>query len=257
MPNLLFQSTDFISKRNLPVLKTIEDVIYVERFEADAYGHWLFLDNTPLVDRVNNRTMSQLPGAASPPVLSLEGVKLVNQVGNGLISDLADDATTNVTQISICKVNASTLCVVQGNLVGTGNTTASGTGVYTSANKALANMKPIVSNNTGALNGTTINQTLALNEFCLIAHCVNKTAKTLTLYVLNNDVENSVTASFTATYEANAHKVGLGNNYYNSGSLAELTIVESIIYNKALTLAEIKAVASRSKIRLANRGIIF
>lgn len=257
MSNVFIQ-LDYACKRtDLPKINDVQDIVYVEKFEASAYGHWLFLDSTPLVDRVNGRTLTQPVGATIAPVITTEGVRLSNQLGNGLISDLADGATTGITQFSVCKVSATALANIQGDLVGSASTTSSGTGVYISANKVYANMKPLIASNTGALNGTTVSNTVALNDFVLVAHCIDKLSKKMTLYVLDGVVENSVTNNFAPAYEANTNKIGIGNNYYSPGNSGLLTTIETIIFDKALTLAEIKKVAQRTKLRLENRGIVF
>ena len=257
MSNVFIQ-LDYACKRtDLLKINDVQDIVYVEKFEASAYGHWLFLDSTPLVDRVNGRTLTQPVGATIAPVITTEGVRLSNQLGNGLISDLVDGAATNVTQFSVCKVSATALVNIQGDLVGSASTTSSGTGVYISANKVYANMKPLIASNTGALNGTTVSNTVALIDFVLVAHCVDKVSKTLTLYVLDGVVENSVTNSFTQSYGANANKIGIGNNYYSTGNSGLLTTIETVIFDKALTLAQIKKVAQRTKLRLEKRGIVF
>ncbi len=67
-------------------------------------------------------------------------------------------------------------------------------------------------------------------------------------------------AVYTApVYESALNKFAFGNNAYSisnaTGNTA--TFAEGVIFDKALTLDEIKAVAARAKSRMKNRGIIF
>ncbi|MCE6334789.1 hypothetical protein KR602_18965, partial [Acinetobacter baumannii] len=93
-----------------------------------------------------------------------------------------------------------------------------------------------------------------------IAVSVDKATKKGIIYVQQNSAELTNEAVYTApVYESALNKFAFGNNAY-TGSNAPAntaTFAEGVIFDKALTLDEIKAVATRSKNRMANRGIIF
>ena len=259
MSNLCIQVEDYVSPfaGQLPVIQT-EDLIYIEKFEEDAYGHWMFgVDSSSLVDRVNARSLTPQAGAKIPPVYSTNHVQLENLGGNALISDLVDAAATNITAVFIVKVSTTGLHIIGGNLPPTASTTASGSGVFVSANKSYFNVIPLVANATGMISNVTSNQVIDQKNNVLIAISINKTTKLCVIYTQQNGVESSTTSAYTGTYETSPNKISVGNGYYTAVSASTTSFVEAIIYDKALSVAELQAVASRAKTRQANRGIAF
>lgn len=260
MSNLCIQVEGYVSPfaGQLPTVQT-EDLIYVERYEADAYGHWLFgTDSSSLVDKVNARSLTVQAGATVQPTFSSNHVELANKNGNALISDLVDAALTDITAIFVVKTSTAGLHVIGGNLPASSSTTASGSGVFVNANKSYINSKPAVANGTGSISNATSNQVIdQVNNF-LVAMSINKTTKECLIYTLQNGVESSFSSAFSGTYETSPNHISVGNGYYTASSAGPTTsFAEAIIYNKALSLAEIKAVAGRAKVRQEHRGVTF
>ncbi|MFK6686143.1 hypothetical protein Q4372_16915 [Acinetobacter baumannii] len=257
MSNLVFQDTSYVSSRNdLPVVQNISDVLVSTRYEKDAYAHWAFYGNEPLKDKVNSRSLTLQAGAAIPPSYSSLGVALTNAKGSALISDLIDNASTNITVILVAKADGTGLYLMGMTLPTTGSTTESGFGAYVSSNKAYVNVKPLIAASRGGVSNLSTNQTFDQTTPFLVAVSIDKVKKTVLLYSFKDGIDGQVSSSFLSTYE-NANKaIAVGNAYYTaSESGFRTTFTEAILYNKALTLNEIKAVAKRCQARLAARGI--
>ncbi|HCG3526485.1 DUF1833 family protein [Acinetobacter baumannii] len=72
-------------------------------------------------------------------------------------------------------------------------------------------------------------------------------------------LQSGATVQPTYTESGVTISTAVGNNAYSilNAPARKATFAEAVIFNKALTLDEIKAVATRSKDRMKNRGIIF
>ena len=259
MSNLCIQVEDYVSQfaGQLPVVQT-QDLIYIEKFEKDAYGHWLFgSDSSSLIDKVNGRSLTLQVGATIPPVYSANHVQLSNLKGNALISDLVDAAATNITAVFIAKASTAGLHIIGGNLPHSSSITASGSGVFVGSNKPYLNLKPLVASSTGMISNVTSNQDIDQTNNLLIAISVNKTTKQCILYTQQNDIESIKTTAYAGTYETSPNKISVGNGYYTAASGPTVSFVEAIIYDKALSVAELQAVATRAKLRQQKRGLTF
>lgn len=257
MSNLLFQADTFVSSRALPTLSNIDDLIYIEKYETDAYGHWIFDNNDPLVSKSNGATLTVQAGATTQPVFSSIGVAIGASNGNALISGLTDDATQDVTMVLVCKTSDTTLNILGGTLTNSNSTTENGFGVFASANKTYINAKPLAASNTGGLSNVTTDQVITQTNYFLVAVTIAKSSKTLGIYTQQSNVESNKALIFSSVYDTSAKKVAVGNGYYTSTGAATQTVVEAIIYDKVLTVAQLQAVAARSKVRMLNRGIDF
>ena len=259
MPNLTFQNSDFISSRtDLPIIQNVTDVMPSARFETDSYGHWSFIGDTPLVDKVNNKLLTLQTGAAVQPIFSNAGVALTNANGSALLSDLVDSTTQNVTAIFVAKTTNNSLYILGMTLPTSSSTTENGSGVYLSADKAYLNVKPLAANGTGGISGLTTNQNISQTSYCLVAVSIDKAKKTALLYTMKNGVDSFMSTAFTSNYDVSTKKLSVGNAYYSVGEFGvKTTFAEAVLYNKALSLNELRLVANRMKFRLAQNGISF
>lgn len=261
MSDLLFQATNFVSNRSdLPIIQNISDVLVSTRYEVDAYGHWAFYGDAPLIDKVHSRNLTVQAGAAIQPVFSSQGVALTNAKGSALMSDLIDNATTNVTAVYVAKTSGAGLFLMGMTLPTTGSTTENGFGAYisdaTEYSKAYLNLKPAVANTAGGISNLTNNQNIGQTTPFLVAISVDKTKKTVTLYTFKAGVDSFVSSFFTSAYETANKALAVGNAYYTAAEGgARTTFAEAIIYNRALTVNELKAVARRCRARLSGKGI--
>lgn len=246
MSDLFLQAKNFSTSRDMPKVN-VNDAIYVDRFELDSYGHWQFLGDTPLVDRVNARMMTQKTEATVTPVFKTDGVELTSATNSGLISDFID-GVNSYTQISVLKTNTTALTMAQGTV----NTAqiSSNSGVYLSSGSAHFHFKPQPTSTPPVI--PLGDGEISSNDFVLIAVSVNKQSRTFIGYLLNQGVESDVQRSTSFEYLNNNNNVGLGNTYYLSGNSGKLTVLETVIFDKALNLDQIKFAANRIKTRINN-----
>lgn len=259
MSNLTIQINDYVSPfaKYLPKVASIGDLIYVEKHETDAFGHWIFADNsTSLVDKVNNRNLTLQSGATVQPIYTTNSVQLSAKAGNALLSGLSDTATQDVTVALVVKCNQTTLSILGGNLPFSASTTENGFSPFASANKVYQGLKPTKVAETGGFNSVTNNQSLTQTDYMFVVMSVNKSEKSGILYTQQNGVEADIESLYRAAYE-NSSNIAIANSAYSKITSGSLVYAEAIIYNKALTLTEIKALAKRSKKRLEYRGVTF
>lgn len=265
MPNLTFQNSDFVSSRtDLPIIQNVTDVLPSTRFETDSYGHWAFYGDSPLKDKVNGRLLTLQTNAAIQPVFSLQGVALTNAKGSAFLSDLIDSTDTSITEILVAKTTSLGLYLMGASLTNGSKTTENGFGAYAGVDsqdsnkpKIFMNMKPAIASPAGGFSALTSGQVIDFTTPFLVAVSVDKAKKTALLYTLKNGVESFISTTYTGTYEQSSKKIAVGNAYYDAvESSTKTTFAEAILYNKALGLNQIKAVAQRCKLRLATKNII-
>ncbi|MFW1890455.1 hypothetical protein [Acinetobacter geminorum] len=265
MPNLTFQNSDFISSRtDLPIIQNVADVLPSTRFESDSYGHWAFYGDNPLKDKVNGRLLTLQTNAAIQPVYTNQGVALTNAKGSALMSDLGDTVTQNITAVYVAQTSGLGLYLLGPSLTNSSSTTESGFGVYAGTDsqdsnkpKIYMNLKPKKADKTGGFENIKTNQEVQFTTPFLVAISVDKAKKTAMLYVLKGDNDSFISTSYTASYEDSLKKIAVGNAYYTAAeSGTKTTFAETILYDKALTLNQLKAVAHRCKLRLATKNII-
>ena len=257
MSHLFFKATGFTSSRDLPQLSGVEPLI--PNVENKAYAHWLFGGSaSSLVDVVNNKQLTLQPGATINPAYSENGVTISTAYGNSLLSDITDAASQNITMIAVVRCNTTSLAVLLGNLLPTGVNTSSSCGAFASAGKAYATVKPSVSGS-GVLNSLTPPASITQTSTFFIAVIVDKVAQKAVIHIEQGAVDSSNEGVFSSTYETSLNKIAVGNNCYTTSATTSNTATynEVIIFDRALTLAEIQAVATRSKERLANRNVSF
>ena len=246
MSNLTIQINDYVSPfaKNLPKIASIDDLIYVEKYETDAWGHWIFADNyTPLVDKVNNRNLTLQSGATVQPTYSADYMSLGIKSGNALLTGL-NDSLSAFTQIAIVQPESTELAVLLGNL-----SNQQGIGIFTSSSKVYLTSRTSISSWDIGLN-------LDMAKPVLIGYSVDKTASTINFIAMQNGIMYTKTSPFSTFVAANT-ELAVGNSRYTSSSANYIKYYESIAYNKALSLDELRAVATRSKKRLEYRGVTF
>lgn len=259
MTQLFFQAKNFVSKRSLPKLSNVDDLL--PNLEYEAYGHWVF-ENTSdsLTDKVNNRLLALQNGATVQPVYSESGVTISTALGNALVSDLSDTSTQSVTETAVVKCNNTQLAILLGNLVPGDSTTSSGLAGFASAGKGYLTVKTTAAAGSRGISSLALASRHNQTTNFFIAISVDKATKKGIIYVQQNSAELTNEAVYTApVYESALNNFAFGNNAYTGSNnpANTATFAEAIIFDKALTLDEIKAVATRSKNRMANRGIIF
>lgn len=263
MTNLCFQIDGYVSPfaDQLPKVQT-EDLIYIEKYEEDAYGHWIFGGNSgSLIDKVNSKALTLAPSATINPTFSETGVTISVAHGNCLLSDLPDSATQNLTMCAVVKCNTTALSILLGNLPDSFNTTVSGVSVFMSANKPYLTVKPTTAQASGnGIQSLTVPNDINQTQNFFIALSLDKTTKRGIIYVNQQNIELSNQSTFSASaYVSSNNELSIGNRAYTASNTASNTasFAEAIIFDKALSLSEMKAVANRAKTRQTKRGNAF
>lgn len=246
--NLTIQVENYVSPfaTTLPKITT-EDLIYIEKFEVDAYGHWLFgTDNSSLVDKVNGRSLTLQAGATVQPAYGTGYVQLTNDDGSSLQSQLLDSAVTQFTMSCVAMPENTGLSVLIGTLGSSAD--ANGAGLFTSANKVYATVR-------GGVSSLDSGLALDMAKPVFVSLSVNKTTNVVNFVVQQNGVAYQKTGA--TTYVDAASPISIGNSRYLSSAIYKSKFYEAIIHDKALSLNEMLLVANRAKIRQEKRGIIF
>lgn len=261
MAHLFFKAAGFTSGRSLPQLSNVEPLI--PNVENKAYGHWIFgVDESSLIDVVNGKILSLQSGATVNPSYSENGLTISTAYGNSLQTDLIDSPTQDFTFCAVVRCNVSALSILLGNLPPSNDGTTSGTGLFASGGKAYLTSKPTAAAaaSSNGISSLAAPQNIVQTSNFFIAASIDKTMKKGIIYVQQADAESSNEATYNAlAYEQPSKKIAIGNNAYTTAITAAntATFAETILFSKALTLAEIQAVALRSKSRLVNRNIVF
>lgn len=252
MTNLCIQVEDYVSPfaSSLPSV-AVEDLIYVEKLESDAYGHWLFGESsTSLTDKVNGRALTLQAGATATPEYSENFVRLGAAKGNALLSGLFDSDVNAFTISAVITIENDSLMTLFGNL---GATDApQGAGVFSSAGKLYATVRSTVSSlDTGIL--------IESGKSVFASMSVDKISGTVNFVAMQNGVIYEKTSPMT-TYVAAGTALAISNSRYTTSAsynTLKTKFYEVAIYSKALSLSEMKAAASRAKTRQQNRNNIF
>lgn len=251
MTNLCIQIEGYVSPfaDQLPKVQT-EDLIYIEKFEEDAYGHWLFeKDSSSLIDRVNSRSLTLQVGATVLPEYATNYVRLGAAMGNSLQSELLDSAVTGFTMSALVLPEDVSLRVLFGCLGS--NDFPTGGGVFTSASKVYLTARTGVSSLDAGL-------ALDMSKPVFVSFSINKTTGTSNLVAMQNGI--IVEKTLNGAYVASGAALSVGNNRYTTSATYNSLrnkFYEAIIHDKALSLSEMKAIANRAKVRHANRGLTF
>lgn len=256
MSYLFFKAAGFTSSRDLPQLSGVEPLIL--NLENKAYGHWLFGGGAQsLADKVNSRALTPISGATVAPVYIANAVNLSSAIKNGLLSGLQDTASQDVTMCAVVKVPNIAVTTVLGNLVVSGDTTTSGAGIFVLSNKVYVSVKPTTGAPvSGGVNSLSPDMTIDYAKPFFIAFSLNKALKKVTLLVSQSGVTKSAEATFTASYIASLNNFAVGNSVYATGTTTA-EFYEAIVFDSALSLAEITDIALRSKTRLTDRNVSF
>lgn len=256
MTHLFFKATGFTSGRDLPQLSGVEPLI--PNVESASYGHWLYGGGSnSLIDKVNSRVLTAIPGATATPSYTENSLNLSTAIKNGLISNLEDKASQDIAMCAVVKVSSAGITQILGNLVASSDATTSGVGVFVLSQKVYVNVKPTTGNPTpGGINSLSPDLTLDYSKPFFVAFSVNKTLKKVIIFVSQGGVTKSAESTFSSAYLGSLNNFAVGNSVYSTGNNTA-SFYESIIFNNSLTFIQIEAIAMRSKERLANRNVSF
>lgn len=217
--------------------------------EVGAVGHWLLgSDNAGHLGLVGGNLSEN---ATYPPTLNAGYVAIsgANQLA-GLTSPLSETAARTVCMV-IRNPSATAAAVMGGTLSfgGTGGTSL----VFGSDGQVRFNQNVAA----GGVEAIVIAPSWAASTWLFVAASIDASGN-LIGYVGDTTSPVTATGSFAdgRNLAPSSTKIGVGNVAYNHASFAHAyDIAEAIVFDSALSAAEIAAVYGRSLTRLSDRGI--
>lgn len=234
-----------VSNAALPQLAATDYELLVN-YEPDAWGYWNFgTSSASLVDLTQGKALT-LAGTA--PTYNSTGVVVAGGLNSGLLSDLADG-----TERTLCAViKIPDLSSFVGSNVAGNVGTSDGFGMFVHKSSGAYGILPIVRGGTGITGDTFAG--LAVGDYVFLAISYTQTGSNKLNKFFGGKLSSSITSATAKT--ASAVKMAFGNIAYSTSTYhSPLEISEGILYDRALSLAEIAAVYARSKQRMATRGI--
>lgn len=229
---------------NDPSLSVIDwaDTAPLVDYEVTAFDHWIF-DNGP-ASLTGLKEGTVLTPQTTAPTYGADSIIISSDYQKGLLSTKADAA--ELTSIVVLKRPAqvtSGVHLLYGNMSATG---FDGSCAFNGATDTLfGRVKPSSASASRALTNPAIGSYIftALSE---------KVGIDTILYVGGYAIATTPNAAKTLS----AVNQGLGNLAYSTGLSAKtMEIAEYILFDTALTEAQLNAVYARSKARLLKRGI--
>lgn len=229
--------------------------------EKSAYAHWILAgDSSSLVDIVNAKHLTpQQAGFA--PSYKYNHLSISSKYNKSLMTDRYEGATADAYTIAmVCRFpvlpaggSAVVLC---GNMT-YGLATNTGGSPYMFLNTGTETMSLNETFN-GALSARDTALDITRNVWVFFAVSVSyQTLNSLRPIVALNSASYDAGVQ-TGTYRPNTlQPLSLGNVAYNRGTDADVAIdiAESMLFNKALSSAELAALYARSQKRMSRRGI--
>lgn len=219
--------------------------------ETDAWGHWTLTKD--LVDSVNNRSLIATAGTVptfADGKMHLAGANTANR--KGFNSGLRGVATTGFTVVVVAKQTGitSSFASIAGNQQADDGTAS-----------LLFYHNMVSGHSTGLGFASTPNAQIDTSKWLFAAASYSNDANVVRKMLVESG-SYSFANEFTGTGQiqdppsANIfNSVCLGTTQMNSPQTIGLDFGEFIVFNRALSIAELKDVAFRSKRRMLQKGI--
>lgn len=249
-----------VDDATLPVIPA-GDIEFFGEGELSAYAHWLLGGSqTSLADIVNDRTLS-LQSASYPPTYSQNYITHSLTTGRGLLSGLTEPATSG--GYTLCRVQrifagVGTPCITSGTLGQTPNPVTGGSTWFFPEEGGGAT-RPVGLTYRGPFSSLDTGMDITLGDWFFVATSFSYANwNSAQIKVLKGQAGSAATfqAGPSATaYTPSASPIALGNAYYPGSTAGNIDTAEFLLFDSALTLAELSAIYERSKVRMARRGI--
>jgi len=239
----------------LPVIAET-DIDYLSSYEVSAYEHWVFdtANADSLIGAVNKKL---LIAQSTPPVYSANYISMTNYpVGKGLLTDLDDSATPSDTMFAV--VRDTSTKGLQGIFGSLGTSAEGGGGVIFNLQDA-ARTAFAYHHGVSTSTSTPADVPAIAGQWRFVACSRAFAAGNNVLRILVGGGNGNELAN-TGTYlkAPTGRKLGLGSPYFPASGVSTFQVdyAEFGVFKRALTLADLKAVYARSKVRMAQRGIV-
>ena len=220
------------------------------RAEFGAAGHWIFGSNTggSLTDIVNGLTVTSSQAITTEP----NYVQTANVELSGLDSQIAGNTEQTVCVV-IKQIGPATNTIRFGNL----RVSAEGNGrsIFLGAGGTFERF-----NDRSGIGFVDMQNPLdTTNEWMFEAFSYTQTGATIggaDVLCYTNPSTGIETYTGSGNRQFPTHNIGFGNLHYNDAAFNRgSAFAEAIIFNRALTKAELDQVFTRSVLRMADRGI--
>lgn len=251
MENTYFKTAFKSALSNL--IETSDDTNAVMPY--NPYATWVFGKAAESLTSVNSDKVL-VPKPVGGASYSSNSVKIQAPIGNYLGTGIPDEG--DITVIGVAEVDKYIVRILAGNLEGSRLYELSHWGIFSSGSQTLASSVR-GGGSGGNINNAGLVPTITTNKPFIYALSINKTTKSVVMYMKAQGVEDSFEKTFTANYQGTGSEIVFGNiNYDASTSVYEgvTTHYEATIYRKALTLAQIKNAVTYMEQRSTERGVI-
>lgn len=243
----LFTMLDFaVPDNTLPQLAATDFELLVD-YEPDAYEHWALGGNATCLAGLAHGKM--LTPQASSHVFNANSVAIDGSVGNALVSDLPDGPELTMCAVLKLPALANAKGIVPFGCAGTSDGGSALLYYTTSGGYTLGAL----------LRGSTTPGSMAFageaaGDWVFFGMSQSFTGDNVLIRA--GSLLTANTAPITGEKTHAAANIAIGNSRYSTPTYdGDFEAAEFIIYNRALSAAELAAVYSRSKGRLARRGI--
>ena len=252
MANPLFTMLPFsVNNNTLPVIDSADIERLGVPLELDAYGHWLFGSTSEsLDDRIAGRTLTPQNGGVTYPSRSYLNMDMGYQ--KGILSDFGEISAQTDTIAAVIRLDSSlaSLRAVFGSIGDSG--IEGGGSVFISSGSTY------YINNRG--NTITANQDTGIGistdwVFVAMARDFASVTKRTSFLVGGQPLYEIADGG---SYVPTSGFIGLGNPYLSTASSVthDMNVAEFLIFDRAMTGAELAELYVRSKARMASRGIV-
>lgn len=252
MENTYFKTAFKSALSNL--IETSDDINAVMPY--NPYATWVFGKAAESLTSVNSDKVL-VPKPVGGASYSSNSVKIQAPIGNYLGTGIPDEG--DITVIGIAEVDKYIVRILAGNLEGSRLYELSHWGIFLGGSRTLASSVRGGVGAAGNISVATLVPEITTNKPFIYALSINKTTKSVIMYMKAQGVEDSFERTFTFNYQGTGSEIVFGNiNYDATDSTVEgvTTHYEATIYRKSLTLAQIKNAVTYMEQRSAERGII-
>lgn len=244
-----------VADPSLPVIDSADIDALGVSYELDSYDHWVFNtgDVAGLVGLNKQRVLT--PQAAVAAYAS-NYLSLSSLAGNALLSDLDDVALGKYTLCTIVREpapQATGIKPIYGTV--TAAPVANNLTFLSGSNAGSTPARKVFASYSGLTNSLDTNAALAADAWYFVATSVDfKDDTSHTMRTLVGGATPLEAAGNSAHFPS-GRKWALGNGWYSAAIGGAFNFAEFILYNRALSTAELQAVYGRSKARMAGQGI--
>jgi hypothetical protein len=237
----------------------VQDIKFYDIFETSAYEHWIFNqgDSVGLTGRVGGRVLGL---QSSAPEYNSEGqaqfITLPIASGSALLTDRVETATAVDTLCCVVRPKAN-IANFKAVLMGSHQNNAPGGGpFFHSVNypkEVRVTYQGLFQNSVGSGSAADAYKVPAdAWYFVAVTRDFSGTTKTLRSMIGGGPI---VTLTSTNSYSPSPSPIALGNAYDNRTSAGQMDFAEFIIFDRAMSSAELTSLYTRRKRELAALSI--